>query len=440
MHLLGKSVVLLATQAIAVIASRSLDKRGSSLPFDFANHPYIPQQPEGVRSPCPALNTLANHGYLPRDGMNITKQDIITAFSDGWGVGETIIATPIVNAFAVCEFVNGEGACPTSFDLNVLNTPETFEHDHSMSRQDYFMNWAVQPNGEPNPLDNHTFNRTIFGTTLEVLLGKSTMTVSDAQEVHLNRVHLAYINDPANTFKESELTMLTEIGFVFAIMRNFKSARNGIPKQQPNNDKDQTVQVDFWSYWWCKFSRRCEPMFKNNRLTILLAKEEFPVELGWRKPVPDVQNDFVTKILNSVFSASVTSTPSPLPPDIFSTPTTVPINAGPTKRDAGATTSSTSVSNPTTTPTRGCTVVAPSGMPDLVKGTHTYHHSVCSQVTSSIGLGPEPLAPYQATYNSSYISKHKQALSTYKSKFVMAAESIVSSSAVASSQASSTTA
>lgn len=27
-------------------------------------HKWLPQQPGEVRSPCPALNTLANHSYL----------------------------------------------------------------------------------------------------------------------------------------------------------------------------------------------------------------------------------------------------------------------------------------------------------------------------------------------------------------------------------------
>ncbi|KAF8522367.1 Chloroperoxidase, partial [Gautieria morchelliformis] len=31
------------------------------------------------RSPCPALNTAANHGYLPRDGRSLSMWDIITA-------------------------------------------------------------------------------------------------------------------------------------------------------------------------------------------------------------------------------------------------------------------------------------------------------------------------------------------------------------------------
>ena len=153
------------------------------------------------------------------------------------------------------------------------------------------------------------------------------------------------------------------------------------------------------------------------------------MELGWRRAVPDVQDPYVTAILSSVFSASVTSTPSPLPPDVFSSLTTVPLFGGGTKRDIQAPTASTATTTTTSipSPTKGCTVVAPSGIEDKLSGTHTYHHSVCSQVTSSIGLGPSALAPYQVVYNSSAIAMHKSALNTYKSKFIAATESIVSS-------------
>jgi hypothetical protein len=164
------------------------------------------------------------------------------------------------------------------------------------------------------------------------------------------------------------------------------------------------------------------------------------VELGWRKPVPDVQDPYVTAILSSVFSASVTSTPSPLPPDVFSSLTTVPLFNGGTKVDLDATTTSTPITTTsTTTPTRGCTVVVPGGPTNSLSGTNTYHHSICSQVTSSIGLGPSPLAPYQVTYNSTVIAKHKKALTEYRAAFVAAAESIVSSSSAASTRHATTT-
>lgn len=38
---------------------------------DPSEHRYEPSRPTDSRSPCPALNVLANHGYLPRDGKNI---------------------------------------------------------------------------------------------------------------------------------------------------------------------------------------------------------------------------------------------------------------------------------------------------------------------------------------------------------------------------------
>jgi hypothetical protein len=42
---------------------------------------YIPatQVPGAVRSPCPGLNSMANHGFLPRDGRNISIPVLVKA-------------------------------------------------------------------------------------------------------------------------------------------------------------------------------------------------------------------------------------------------------------------------------------------------------------------------------------------------------------------------
>lgn len=40
---------------------------------------WSPPGPGDVRSPCPAMNSLANHGFLPHDGKGITVPDVITA-------------------------------------------------------------------------------------------------------------------------------------------------------------------------------------------------------------------------------------------------------------------------------------------------------------------------------------------------------------------------
>jgi len=43
------------------------------------DHAFRPPGDYDYRGPCPALNTLANHGYLPRDGCNISAQDFMDA-------------------------------------------------------------------------------------------------------------------------------------------------------------------------------------------------------------------------------------------------------------------------------------------------------------------------------------------------------------------------
>lgn len=42
-------------------------------------HDWVPAGPDDARSPCPMLNTLANHAYIHHDGRNITRGDLAEA-------------------------------------------------------------------------------------------------------------------------------------------------------------------------------------------------------------------------------------------------------------------------------------------------------------------------------------------------------------------------
>ncbi|PCH41773.1 Cloroperoxidase [Wolfiporia cocos MD-104 SS10] len=53
-------------------------------PFSLENHPFVLPQPSDSRSPCPALNTLANHGFLPHSGVGISRSDYIRAMREGY--------------------------------------------------------------------------------------------------------------------------------------------------------------------------------------------------------------------------------------------------------------------------------------------------------------------------------------------------------------------
>src|SRR5947208_3201935 len=42
---------------------------------------YQAPLPTDLRSPCPIINALANHGYLPRDGRHVLDEDFANALA-----------------------------------------------------------------------------------------------------------------------------------------------------------------------------------------------------------------------------------------------------------------------------------------------------------------------------------------------------------------------
>jgi Peroxidase, family 2 len=53
-----------------------------SSPTVHDTHTWIPRRDGDSRSPCPALNTMANHGLLPRDGNGITLFSLTRSVRD----------------------------------------------------------------------------------------------------------------------------------------------------------------------------------------------------------------------------------------------------------------------------------------------------------------------------------------------------------------------
>lgn len=81
-----------------------------------------------ARGPCPGLNTLANHGYLPRNGKAITLSILEDGMLDGFN---------IENSDAVLLFFQAIRTSPkypgtNSFDLADLGRHGILEHDISL--------------------------------------------------------------------------------------------------------------------------------------------------------------------------------------------------------------------------------------------------------------------------------------------------------------------
>lgn len=47
--------------------------------FPEAAYPYKDPTPSDQRGPCPGLNTLANHGYIPRNGIATVAQTVVAS-------------------------------------------------------------------------------------------------------------------------------------------------------------------------------------------------------------------------------------------------------------------------------------------------------------------------------------------------------------------------
>ncbi|RGP77035.1 hypothetical protein FLONG3_4864 [Fusarium longipes] len=127
------------------------------------------------RSPCPMVNSLANHGYLPRNGLNISLDDLIVAFTDSVNLDPA--ATTLVGKQAL---TTGDGV---TFNLDDLNKHGIIEHDGSLSRADTFFG------------DNHSFNETIWAQTSSHFT-ESTISIRTAAKARNERLKIAAATNP----------------------------------------------------------------------------------------------------------------------------------------------------------------------------------------------------------------------------------------------------
>lgn len=120
------------TVAVALITASTalpqygegLGKRYDGFPDDLAERlgAYVPPGPDDSRGPCPALNTLANHGLINHDGKNLNSNDILAAFPRGFGIDAAAFAIPLHNFQVVCEYIKGSSCAAPANDGTFILT------------------------------------------------------------------------------------------------------------------------------------------------------------------------------------------------------------------------------------------------------------------------------------------------------------------------------
>ncbi|CAI7633764.1 unnamed protein product [Penicillium pancosmium] len=133
--------VLLAF-TVATLAAASSIARPPNCPLTE----WRPAGPDDDRAPCPMLNALANHVYLPHNGKDIGEETIMQAFGTALNFAKFFSQTLFKNALTT-------NPNATTCSLANLSRHNILEHDGSLSRGDFYSG------------DDHSFNQTLFNET-----------------------------------------------------------------------------------------------------------------------------------------------------------------------------------------------------------------------------------------------------------------------------------
>ncbi|KAF7924644.1 uncharacterized protein EAE97_010595 [Botrytis byssoidea] len=235
--------VLPATQAFGLVTARAYYYQQDAI-NDIEGVWMAPTDTD-FRGPCPMMNTLANHGFLPRDGRNLTEYNVVKGLNDGLNFNKSLATVMFQQA------IPASPAYPntTFFTLDDLNRHNVLEHDGSISRSDaYFGN-------------NHVFNQTIFDTT-KVYWPSEVLTAQHLVDGKLFRQIVSRSTNPNFTFTSTtEAFSLGEMAApVVAFGDKFAVTAN-------------RTLVESW-----------------------IENERLPTELGWSKPVEEITLEDITYV------------------------------------------------------------------------------------------------------------------------------------------------
>ncbi|KAF9075626.1 Cloroperoxidase [Rhodocollybia butyracea] len=97
-----------------------------SRPWTSPEHSFRAPQKGDARSPCPALNALANHGFINHSGKNISASSLISSLTSVYHLSTPLAATMTSVASLCC------GDIFTGISLEGLAAHNKIEHDASL--------------------------------------------------------------------------------------------------------------------------------------------------------------------------------------------------------------------------------------------------------------------------------------------------------------------
>ncbi|TFY71288.1 heme-thiolate peroxidase [Dentipellis fragilis] len=96
---------------------------------------YIAPKESDSRCACPALNAMANHGIIPRDGRNISFRHVTSQINATYNFAPTFC---IFTSRYIAQIL-GRSFLNDTFDLEDISVHNGIEHDASLTREDTYI-------------------------------------------------------------------------------------------------------------------------------------------------------------------------------------------------------------------------------------------------------------------------------------------------------------
>ncbi|KAG6809746.1 hypothetical protein H0H92_014881 [Tricholoma furcatifolium] len=222
------------------------------------SHPYIAPGPNDIRGPCPGLNTLANHGYIPRNGI-ATYEQIVNATSHAFNMG--YVLSSALTAFGMLARGN-----PYTNQISIglddplvipplpgrIDGPETrglaahgrFEGDVSLTRQDVALG------------DNIHFQQSLFSQLVKVVSEygdnsnvtgpRSIVNQESLARYRQLRYNESMQQNPVMSYPTGRMLLsYGEIGFILNLFANGTDGTLSIPAMT-SIFRDQRIPPNFY--------------------------------------------------------------------------------------------------------------------------------------------------------------------------------------------------
>ncbi|KAJ7579512.1 Chloroperoxidase [Mycena floridula] len=230
-------------------------------------HVWIAPTSTDLRSPCPALNTLANHGFLPRDGRGLTVESVLQAGLDGFNIQEDVLflaaklgmaSSTAFDTFTLDDIKLYEASLSTHVSVYGFDSHNNIEHDASLSRGDFALG------------DNLHFNETIYQALANSNPGVDYFNTTSAGQVQKQRLEESQATNPQliNTSKEFGL----------------RSGQSALYLSIMGNPLTGVAPKEF--------------------VNIFFREERMPIEEGWTRPNISITRNIIGPISVAIAQAS----------------------------------------------------------------------------------------------------------------------------------------